>query len=136
MDRVSMDIPSKGTGTADSMDQLSAALGGPEAGPWAALRPDVEARVLSAGAVLFREGDPSDAMYVVVRGELKATVANAQRAEVLIGCIGPGEPVGELPTSRWPPAAETGAPGDASFNASARLNPKWTWIKSMRIQSL
>ena len=93
-----MDVPSKGkgTGTADSMDQLSAALGGPEAGPWAALRPDVEARVLSAGEVLFREGDPSDAMYVVVRGELKATVANAQRAEVLIGCIGPGEPVGEM----------------------------------------
>ena len=91
-----MDVPSKDAGAADGMDRLSAALGGLDAGPLAALRPDVEARVLSAGDILFREGDASDAMYVVVRGELRATVANAQRAEVLIGCIGPGEPVGEM----------------------------------------
>jgi CRP-like cAMP-binding protein/predicted acylesterase/phospholipase RssA len=91
-----MGTTSERTDAADAMDQLSAALGGVEAGPLAALRSEVEVQVLAPGAILFHEGDASDALYVVVRGELRATVANSQRVEMFIGLIGPGEPVGEM----------------------------------------
>ena len=64
------------------------ALGGPDL--------EVAARVLPPGSVLFREGEPSDAMYLVLRGELQATVADAQQGEIVVGRIGPGEPVGEM----------------------------------------
>lgn len=87
--------PTEPAADSDGADPLSPVLEG-LAGPLAALRPEVESRRLAPGVVLFREGDPSDAMYVVVRGALRATVLNAQHSEVLVGQIGPGEPVGEM----------------------------------------
>lgn len=83
------------TGSADALAQLSAALGVPDASVLAALEVEV-AHVLSPGAVLFREGEPSDAMYVVLRGELQVTVASPQYGEMMVGRVGPGEPVGEM----------------------------------------
>jgi predicted acylesterase/phospholipase RssA/CRP-like cAMP-binding protein len=50
---------------------------------------------LEQGTVLFREGDVSDAVYVVVRGRLAAT-RGAAPDEVRIGEAGRGEFVGEL----------------------------------------
>lgn len=50
---------------------------------------------LEPGEVLFREGDQSDSVYIVVRGRLGATRAEGQK-EVRIGEAGRGEFVGEL----------------------------------------
>ncbi|MEX0825880.1 MAG: cyclic nucleotide-binding domain-containing protein [Acidimicrobiia bacterium] len=50
---------------------------------------------LEQGTVLFKEGDASDAVYVVVRGRLTATRGTAPN-EVRIGEAGRGEFVGEL----------------------------------------
>jgi NTE family protein/lysophospholipid hydrolase len=82
--------PSEG---GESAARLSATLG---EGSFGALEVEVETRVLSPGSVLFREGDPSDAMYIVLRGELEARVRSAQDGEMVVGRIGPGEPVGEM----------------------------------------
>lgn len=81
--------------TGGALAQLSAALGGLDAGSLAALAPEVEEQGLEPGSVLFHEGDPSDAFYVVVRGDLRVTVAGP-RGDVVVGHIGPGKPVGEL----------------------------------------
>jgi CRP-like cAMP-binding protein len=50
---------------------------------------------LTAGAVLMREGEAGDALYVVVSGRLRASVANGGTPDV-VGEIGPGEVVGEM----------------------------------------
>lgn len=84
-------------GTIDgALTRLGASLGVAE--PWrlAALESEVEEQRLPSGAVLFREGEPSDAMYVVLRGELEATVTDPQHGELAVGRVGPGEPVGEM----------------------------------------
>jgi hypothetical protein len=60
--------------TAGALARLSAALGVPDPWPLATLESEIKAQVLPSGAVLFREGDLSDAMYLVLRGELQATV--------------------------------------------------------------
>ena len=76
--------------------RLGSALGVADAQSMAALGSAVEIQALSAGAILFREGDPSDAMYLVLGGELEASIASARHGETLIGRIGSGEPVGEM----------------------------------------
>ncbi|MEO5742004.1 MAG: cyclic nucleotide-binding domain-containing protein, partial [Vicinamibacterales bacterium] len=56
---------------------------------------DVEPRVVAAGSVLFRSGEPADDMYVVMSGELAASI-ETDAGPVMVGRIGPGEPVGEM----------------------------------------
>jgi len=51
---------------------------------------------LTTGEVLMREGEGADSMYVVRHGRLRATVADAQGVEVVIGEIGKSEVVGEM----------------------------------------
>ena len=67
-------------------------------------------RRLEAGAVLFREGDPGDSMFVVAAGELKIRVA-VQDGDVLLNTLGPGDLVGEI-------AALDGSSRTASATAS------------------
>src|SRR5262245_42795420 len=76
--------------------RLGVALGVPDLESLASPEDEISAQVLPAGAVLFREGEPSDAMYVVLDGELQATVASAQHGDMIVGRVGPGEPVGEM----------------------------------------
>lgn len=54
-----------------------------------------EPLTISSGQVLVAEGDPADAMFVVVDGMLEATKVEGGRA-VRLGVYGPGEPLGEL----------------------------------------
>ena len=84
------------TTAADVLARLSAVLALADPRSLAALGPDVETQVLQSGTVLFREGHPSDAMYVVLSGGLQATVADPQHGDMVVGHIGPGEPVGEM----------------------------------------
>lgn len=49
-----------------------------------------------AGAVLFREGDPGDALYVVVEGNVRVAVLSAGGVEATVALLGPGEFVGDL----------------------------------------
>lgn len=53
----------------------------------------VEWRKLEAGEVLFNEGDPSDAVYFVVRGRLRR---EQQNSDAPIGTVGKGGLIGDL----------------------------------------
>jgi CRP-like cAMP-binding protein len=53
-------------------------------------------RSYRAGAVLFREGDPGDALYVVVDGSVRVAVLSAAGEEATVALLGPGEFVGDL----------------------------------------
>jgi CRP-like cAMP-binding protein len=53
-------------------------------------------RSYRAGAVLFREGDPGDALYVVVEGNVRVAVLSAAGEEATVALLGPGEFVGDL----------------------------------------
>jgi predicted acylesterase/phospholipase RssA/CRP-like cAMP-binding protein len=50
---------------------------------------------LRGGEVLFEQGDPGDAAYVVISGRLRAAVSEAD-GERILSEIGPGETVGEM----------------------------------------
>jgi CRP/FNR family transcriptional regulator, cyclic AMP receptor protein len=53
------------------------------------------ARKLAKDALLFKEGDPPDAMYIVKSGRL-AVVKVKQDSEIILAEIGPGGMVGEM----------------------------------------
>ncbi len=76
-------------------DVLNEELGGLAPGVWENLLPAIRWKDLGAGEILFREGDTSDAMYVVVSGRLRATRDDDGKTRA-IGDIGRGETVGEM----------------------------------------
>jgi CRP-like cAMP-binding protein len=51
---------------------------------------------LSAGATLFRDGDPGDAMYLVESGRLQARRPAPSGATVALAELGPGDVIGEM----------------------------------------
>jgi NTE family protein/lysophospholipid hydrolase len=51
---------------------------------------------LAPNATLFVQGDPSDAMYLVLSGRLLVLHADENRVEALRGEVHPGEPTGEV----------------------------------------
>jgi len=52
-------------------------------------------RSLAKGEVLFRESDPSDALYVMLQGRLATVARNERHEEIVVSVIGPAETVGE-----------------------------------------
>ncbi|KIN07740.1 hypothetical protein OIDMADRAFT_99786 [Oidiodendron maius Zn] len=51
---------------------------------------------VSAGQVIYRQGDESDAIYIVLNGRLRQVLNNEQDGMKVIGEYGQGESVGEL----------------------------------------
>lgn len=76
----------------------------------AALEAETQWTLLASGDTLFREGEPGDALYVLVSGRLRVLVHGPAGADVLVAEIGRGEPVGEM-------ALLTGAPRSATVMA-------------------
>jgi ABC-type multidrug transport system ATPase subunit len=65
---------------------------------------------LPAGAVIFKEGDPGEDMYVIASGQVRV-VSDAETEKVILAHFGPGEPIGEM-------ALMTGAPRSAAVIAT------------------
>src|SRR6184192_4129186 len=63
---------------------------------WEEIERDVPIRRLLKGAVLCRQGTPSDAMYVVVSGRLRVVLEKANGEQRALSEIGRGETVGEM----------------------------------------
>ncbi|HEX4567915.1 MAG TPA: cyclic nucleotide-binding domain-containing protein, partial [Vicinamibacterales bacterium] len=76
----------------------------------AALEAETEWTRLEGGAVLFREGDAADSLYVLLTGRLRVFVRRSSAEDVLVAEIGRGESVGEM-------ALLTGAPRSATVVA-------------------
>lgn len=52
-------------------------------------------KALQKGEILFREGDPSDAMYVIKKGRIAITKAKGE-SEIVLAELVPGEMLGEM----------------------------------------
>ncbi|MEW5830905.1 MAG: SpoIIE family protein phosphatase [Chloroflexota bacterium] len=61
-----------------------------------ALLSSLEVLESEPGALLCREGDPSDSFFIVVDGELEVLMAAGSPEEMLLNMIGPGEYFGEM----------------------------------------
>jgi len=61
-----------------------------------ALVPVVTRRSAPRGAVIMREGDRVDFLYIVLSGRLKVMMGEADGKEVILGILGPGEIFGEM----------------------------------------
>ena len=71
----------------------------------------VEPLELQAEQVVFREGDPGDALYIVTQGSLRV-----MRSGSVLGLIGPGEVAGELAVvDKKPRSADVIAHGPAAL---------------------
>ena len=60
------------------------------------IRPHLTWVELAGGEVLFRQGDASDALYVLISGRLQAALLGADDEGQVVGEIGRGESVGEM----------------------------------------
>lgn len=91
-------------------------------------------RVLKKGEYLFREGDPSEAMFVIKAGKL-AILKSKGNSEVALAEIGPGDMVGEMAFfDNKPRSASAKAATDTtvielpfkSLNAQFKTFPEWS----------
>lgn len=53
-------------------------------------------RTVPRGAVVFRQGDPGDALYAVVAGRIRIGAQHADGREVFLSVMGPGDSFGEI----------------------------------------
>lgn len=67
------------------------------------------------GAVIFRQGDAADCVYVVKSGEVDVLRENAEGTLIALARLGPGEYFGEM-------ALLTDAPRNATVRAATRLD--------------
>lgn len=76
-----------------------------------ALQAELEPVTLPTGAALFQQGDPGDALYIVISGRLRVVVRQVDGEVICLEEIGPCQWVGEL-------ALLTGQPRGATVYAS------------------
>ncbi len=88
-------------------------------GAWLALQP---------GEVLFQAGDPGDAVYVVVDGEVEVRNSKPDGRDVRLVALGPGALVGEM-------AALDGGPRSADVAATRRAR-LWRIARSAMLAAL
>lgn len=96
-----------------SLERLAAS------GAWLALQP---------GEVLFQAGDPGDAVYVVVEGEVEVRNSTPDGRDVRLVALGPGALVGEM-------AALDGGPRSADVAATRRVR-LWRIARSAMLAAL
>jgi predicted acylesterase/phospholipase RssA/CRP-like cAMP-binding protein len=70
---------------------------------------------LAAGELLFRSGDPGDALYIVINGRLSVSVTDARGSAAVVGQVRCGETVGEV-------GLLTGSPHSATATAVRDTN--------------
>ena len=91
-------------------DVLSNLFGALDAVALRELEAALEWQHLTVGEVLFRSGDPGDALYIVINGRLSVTVTEARGSTSVVGQVRRGETVGEV-------GLLTGAPRSAGATA-------------------
>ena len=94
-------------------------------------------RQIKKGEILFREGDPSDAMYVIKKGSIAITKAKGS-SEIILAELKPGEMLGEMAFfDNKPRSASAKANQDSevitlpfsSLHAQFKTFPEW--LKAM-----
>lgn len=85
-------------------------------------------RPLAAGDILFQAGDPGDAVYVVVEGEVEVRTTTGGGRDVRLISLGPGDLVGEM-------AALDGGPRSADV-AALRRSRLWRISRDAMLAAL
>jgi NTE family protein/lysophospholipid hydrolase len=78
------------------MDVLTSLLGDVDPAVAHNLQAELQWVHLDRGEILFQQGDPGDALYIVVHGRLRISAADATCIERVIGEVGAGEAVGDF----------------------------------------
>ena len=65
------------------------------------------------GEIIFHAGDPGNALYIIVSGDVKISLPSEEGDEAILATIGPGDVFGEL-------ALLDGAPRSATRDRAAR----------------
>jgi CRP-like cAMP-binding protein len=60
------------------------------------VKPLLKTVELPGGSILMRQGDASDAIYLVLAGRLQASILDENHQQVVISDISRGEPIGEM----------------------------------------
>ena len=76
-------------------------------------------RVVSSGAFLFHQGEPSTAFYLLQQGRVKVTQVTPEGHEVIVAILGPGDIVGGIAV-----IADIPYPASAQAVETCRL---WCW---------
>ncbi len=83
---------------------------------------------LAKGATLCQSGDPGDAVYVVLQGEIEVLLRSREGREVRVTALGPGSLVGEM-------AALDGGPRSADMQAT-RTCALWRIPRAALLETL
>lgn len=67
----------------------------------------LQARVLQPGTVVFREGDPARALFVLLAGELEVTKQSRRGSEARVAILGPNDTFGEMSLLDMQPRSAT-----------------------------
>src|SRR5262245_65478446 len=67
------------------------------AGDRQALAASLRERRYQAGDVIFRRGDPSEGLGVVLRGRVRTVIASTEGREQVLKVFGPGRTFGDIP---------------------------------------
>ena len=62
-------------------------------------------RVVPAGTIIFRQGDPGDRMYIIRYGKVRAFRVDEEGVETDVAELGPGDSFGEIPLLTGRPRA-------------------------------
>ena len=110
--------------------RASSIFGGLDDEVFHSLEAELELVSLTSGAVLFRQGDQGDSLYIVISGRLIVSVSLNGGAHKIIGTPGAGEIVGEMallndkPRSATVAAARDTQLAKLSSDGLARLSAK------------
>jgi CRP/FNR family transcriptional regulator len=61
-----------------------------------ALASKARLRAFKEGSILVREGEPGDALHVLVSGSVRIAVSSSEGEEATVATLGPGESIGEF----------------------------------------
>jgi CRP-like cAMP-binding protein len=77
-------------------NQLAAAIPGLDRASLAKVSSSLQRVELPAGAIIVKQGDAADRFYVIVGGEAEVVSEYAEREDIVLARLGPGEYFGEI----------------------------------------
>jgi len=86
-------------------------------------------RRFNAGTTIFHEGDPGDAIYVVVDGRIRMSRLSGSGTEATLALIGPGDCTGELSLFDGKPRSATATAMQATRTFVVSREDFVNWIK-------
>jgi CRP/FNR family cyclic AMP-dependent transcriptional regulator len=85
-------------------------------------------RRFAAGAVVFREGDAGDGLYVLVEGRVRLTMLSGAGGEAILASLGRGECLGEMALFDGKPRSTTATAAEATKTFMVSRDDFVAWV--------